>query len=95
MNVRVVATGRREHRLDFRNVRIVGAPPTVALRDVVLGTECAARGHAGGRAHRHRARAHAGAADRRGIRLHGGRPAGRDRVPRAFGNLVLTLEIRP
>ena len=85
VNVRVVATGRREHRLDFRNVRIVGAPRTRhAAPGRALGTECAARRHAGGRAHRHRARAHAGAADRRGIRLHGGRPAGRDRVPRCL-----------
>jgi N-methylhydantoinase A len=35
VNVRVVATGRREHRLDFRNVRIVGAPDVVTRRRAV------------------------------------------------------------
>jgi N-methylhydantoinase A len=35
VNVRVVATGRREHRLDFRNVRIVGAPDAVTQRRAV------------------------------------------------------------
>jgi N-methylhydantoinase A len=32
VNVRVVATGRREQRLDFRDVRIVGAPDAAARR---------------------------------------------------------------
>jgi N-methylhydantoinase A len=35
VNVRVVATGRREHRLDFRDVRIAGAPDTVTRRRAV------------------------------------------------------------
>jgi N-methylhydantoinase A len=35
VNVRVVATGRREHRLDFRSVRIVGTPDTVTQRRAV------------------------------------------------------------
>ena len=35
VNVRVVATGRREHRLDFRNVRIVGTRDTAARRRAV------------------------------------------------------------
>jgi len=35
VNVRVVATGRREHRLDFRHVRIVGAHEAVAQRRAV------------------------------------------------------------
>jgi N-methylhydantoinase A len=35
VNVRVVATGRRAHRLDFRNVRIVGTPDTVTRRRAV------------------------------------------------------------
>ncbi|MET0486773.1 MAG: hydantoinase/oxoprolinase family protein, partial [Candidatus Rokuibacteriota bacterium] len=35
VNVRVVATGQREHRLDFRSVRIVGAPDTVTQRRAV------------------------------------------------------------
>jgi N-methylhydantoinase A len=35
VNVRVVATGRREHRLDFRNVQIVGAPDAVTRHRAV------------------------------------------------------------
>jgi N-methylhydantoinase A len=35
VNVRVVATGRREHRLDFHDVRIVGAPDTAARHRAV------------------------------------------------------------
>jgi N-methylhydantoinase A len=35
VNVRVVATGRREHRLDFRSVRVVGTPQTVTRNRVV------------------------------------------------------------
>ncbi len=33
--MRVVATGRREHRLDFRHVRIVGAHEAVTQRRAV------------------------------------------------------------
>jgi N-methylhydantoinase A len=38
VNVRVAATGRREQRLDFRNVRIVGTRDTVARRRAVHWT---------------------------------------------------------
>jgi N-methylhydantoinase A len=35
VNVRMVATGRRAHRLDFKNVRIVGAPDAVKRQRAV------------------------------------------------------------
>src|SRR6185369_13532205 len=38
VNVRVVATGRRQHRLDFRDVRIVGTPDAVTRRRAVHWT---------------------------------------------------------
>ena len=38
VNVRIVATGLREHRLDFRAVTVVGEPPTTARRRPVYFT---------------------------------------------------------
>ena len=42
VNVRIVATGLREHRLDFRAVTVVGEPPTTARRRPVHFTRGAA-----------------------------------------------------
>ena len=71
VNVRVVATGRREHRLDFRargssaaRTPSRSAGPCTRARSAPPGR------HAGGRAPPSRAEPHAGTADRRGTTTH-------------------------
>ena len=96
VNVRVVATGRREHRLDFRSVRIVGAPDTVTQRRAVhwarsappVATPVVARA----------AMAREPTPGPLIVEEYDSTvvvPPGATVSRDAFGNLVLTLELRP
>jgi N-methylhydantoinase A len=96
VNVRVVATGRRQHRLDFHDVRIVGAPDAVTRRRAVHWTRGAPSV----------ATAVVGRAALAGEPMPGPLvveeydstvvvPPGATVRRDAFGNLVITLEPRP